>query len=455
MLEQKKTGGISLRTIHIGLIIGAVIISCTIFYSTYRLSASFRNLARTSQEQEELRNAAHELMDASDYLTENVQRFTVDGDMQFLNAYFTEAFQTNRREEAIDKLSETGDADAALEKLQKAMDGSLGLMEREYYAMKLVIEAKDYKDYPEILDSVELSKEDAALSASKKMRLANKMVLDDEYYRQKNNIRENMQASVSEIEKLADTKDASALTDLKNEVTLVRVVIILQTILIILMVWMTSRLGINPILDAVDNIKGDSPIPENGANEFRYLARTYNKMYEVYKSSLEQLNFKASHDELTGAYNRSGYELLLSTIDLNSVYLMLFDVDDFKNVNDTYGHDTGDRVLMKVVEVLKSHFRSEDYVCRIGGDEFVVFMMHAEGRRDTLVASKIQDINRALSQVEDGLPAVSVSVGVVHGTDAANADVQTLYEKADDAMYRAKKDGKHTFKFYNISKNSL
>ena len=121
-------------------------------------------------------------------------------------------------------------------------------------------------------------------------------------------------------------------------------------------------------MNAVNRIKENSLIPEVGANEFRYLARAYNKMYEVYKKSLASLNFKASHDELTGVYNRAGYDLLLSGLDLNSTYMILIDVDNFKSINDTYGHEIGDRVLIKLADVIKSHFRSEDNICRIVGD---------------------------------------------------------------------------------------
>jgi diguanylate cyclase (GGDEF)-like protein len=195
----------------------------------------------------------------------------------------------------------------------------------------------------------------------------------------------------------------------------------------------------------VDQIKADSPIPEVGANEFRYLAREYNKMYEVYKSSLERLNFKASHDELTGAYNRAGYDLLLSSIDLSSTYMLLFDLDNFKSINDTYGHEAGDKVLVKLVQVLKNSFRSDDYICRLGGDEFVVFMVHSSKMKQHLIARKIDEINRQLADTVDGLPSTSVSVGIVHGKDAA--DAENLFEKTDEAMYQAKKNGKHTYKF--------
>lgn len=446
LLKQKPKDGISLRTVHLCLIIGAVIISGLMLFSTYHLFSSFRHLTETSEQQIELRKAARELMDASDYLTEKVQRFSVLGDRRFLEEYFEEAFVANHREEAIATMAEGTGTQAALEKLQTAMASSVELMDREYYAMQLVIEAQGYTEYPEVLQSVTLSDEDMALSPSEKMLRAAQMVHDDEYYEQKDRIRENMRASLDELEQMAYDTDASALESLRDELLLVRAIIILQTIGILVMVWLTARLGIHPVLNAVERIKEDSPIPEVGANEFRYLARTYNKMYEVYKKSLASLNFKASHDELTGAYNRAGYDLLLSSIDLGSTYMMLVDVDNFKTINDTYGHEVGDKVLTKLVQVLKKNFRSDDYICRIGGDEFVVFMVHSSEMQHNQVASKIKAINKELNEPEDGLPPVTISVGITHGTEAT--DAVDLFEKTDAAMYQAKKNGKRTYRFH-------
>ena len=442
---SKKEGGISLRTIHLCLIVGSIVICSLTLFATYQLSKGFWHLKETSDLQIELRKAAAELMEASDYLTEKVQRFSVLGDRTYLNEYFEEAFTAHHREEAIERMSVDDRSADALKELQAAMEVSVGLMEREYYAMKLVIEAKGITEYPEILRSVELSAEERTLSPDEKMRRAALMVHDDEYYAQKDVIREKMKSSLSALEKMAYDTDESALNSLRDELNLVRIAIILQTIGIIFMVWMTSRLGIHPVLNAVERIKEDSPIPEVGANEFRYLARAYNKMYEVYKTSLEHLNFKASHDELTGAYNRAGYDLLLSSIDMSSTYMLLFDLDNFKNINDTYGHETGDKVLIRLVEVLKSFFRDDDYVCRIGGDEFVVFMVHAAKVHQNLIAQKIEKINKKLSESEDGLPPISVSVGIAHGADAKNGE--NLFEKTDKAMYRAKQSGKQTYSF--------
>ena len=445
--KREKNEGISLRTINFWLIIGAVIISGVMLYFTFQLSSSFRHLTETSEQQIELRNAARELLDASDYLTENVQRFTVHGEMKFLEGYFTEAFEANRREAAVKKMSEGEGNEAALQKLQTAMDKSLELMNQEYYAMRLVLEAKKYGDYPDVLKSVELSAEDRALSPDEMMRRATELVLSDGYYELKEQIRLNMRASLDELEQLAYATDSEALESIRTEMYIVRAVIVLQAVMIFFMVWLTAHLGIHPVLNAVDRIKEDSPIPEVGANEFRYLARAYNKMYEVYKNSLERLNFKASHDELTGAYNRAGYDLLLSSIDLPSTYMMLLDIDNFKTINDTYGHETGDKVLIKLARILKNNFRTDDYICRIGGDEFVIFMRHASEVQRNLIASKIEKINRELEASDDGVPPASISVGIVHGKNAL--DAKNLFEKTDEAMYQAKQKGKRTYTFYS------
>ncbi len=125
--------------------------------------------------------------------------------------------------------------------------------------------------------------------------------------------------------------------------------------------------------------------------------------------------------------------------------MLLFDLDNFKGINDTYGHETGDKVLIKLVQVLRSEFRSDDYICRIGGDEFVVFMVHSNNLQQRLISRKIEAINKDLAATADGLPPISVSVGIVHGSEVN--DVEELFEKTDAAMYRSKQSGKNTYTF--------
>jgi len=443
--KGKKHNGLSLRTVNTIIIVCAIVVSAVVFLATIKLSESFKRVTESSEEHIRLRKAAIELMDASDFLTEKVQRFSVTGDTHFLLEYFEEALIANHREEALTKMSAGTASEEAVNDLKEAMDGSLHLMSTEYYAMKLVIEALGIREYPAVLKPVELSEKDKALSSEEKMSLAALMVHDDEYYRQKTLIRNNMKASLDELEKMAFDEDAASLQNLSRELGIVRLIIILQTVSIVAMVVLTTILGIHPVLNAVDRIKEDSPIPEGGAAEFRYLAKAYNKLYSAYKKSLEKLSFKASHDELTGVYNRAGYDLLVSSVDLNDTYMLLFDVDNFKTINDTQGHTVGDEAIKKVARVLKDNFRGDDYVCRIGGDEFVVLMNHAPKKVSSLIAHKVKQINRDLAAADSDVPAYSVSVGIAHGSDANN--VENLFAKCDNALYESKSRGKHTYTF--------
>lgn len=445
MSPKRQKNGVSLRRIQIWLVVGAVLLSGLMVYSTYRLTASYRNLVNTSEQHIELRKAARELMDASDYLTEKVQRFAVSGEILHMQAYFDEMIHMQRREEAIETINGNTENTAAIEKLHDALEISNTLVKREYYAMRLVIEAKEETDIPPMLQKVTLSAEDQALSSEEKMQRAAEIVFDDEYYALKERIRKDMREGLDELEKQADNRNSSTLASLRERMLLVRIVIILQTVVVFFLVWLTSRLGIHPILGAVERIKEDSKLPEAGAREFRYLVRAYNKMFENYKKSLDRLHFKASHDALTGVYNRDGYHSLLKEIDLNRTYMLLVDVDSFKEINDTYGHEVGDRVLVKLVQALKQYFRREDFICRIGGDEFVVLMQNAPPEQQEMLAGKINAINAFLRKTDDGLPAASISVGITHGSAAATAE--ELFEKTDAAMYQAKQNGKQTYTF--------
>ena len=125
---------------------------------------------------------------------------------------------------------------------------------------------------------VTLEERDRELSPQEKMRRATEMVLDDEYYAQKERIRADMRNSLDALEALTRNAESVALSRLRSDLNSVRVIIALQILGTLLFIWLTIRLGINPLLRAVERIRSDRPIEETGANEFRYLARTYNRL---------------------------------------------------------------------------------------------------------------------------------------------------------------------------------
>ena len=187
-------------------------------------------------------------------------------------------------------------------------------------------------------------------------------------------------------------------------------------------------------------------MPVQGAYEFQFVASEYNAMYESTKRSQEQLAYDASHDALTGLYNRSVFQNMQETVERRRNALIMADLDGLKQINDTYGHDAGDRAIKRVADLLRAAFRAEDYVCRIGGDEFAVIMIHAGSELKELVRQKIEEINRALKSSDDELPGLSLSVGVAFSDrENPNGDI---YKDADTALYRAKTSGKGICVFY-------
>ena len=220
MISLKE--GVSLRNIHKWQIVFAVIFSCLMIFSTYRLINSFMRVKNASEENLMLQNSVHGLMDASDHLTEMVQRFTESGDRRFMEQYFIEAFATKRREQAITELKRVKNVGPALASLEEAMRYSVKLMDREYYAMRLVIEAKGIREYPSVLKGVTLNSADMALSPEDKMRRATKMVLDGEYYTQKNRIRAEVNNTVQAIVSQAQKEETDALERFQKELNLAR-----------------------------------------------------------------------------------------------------------------------------------------------------------------------------------------------------------------------------------------
>jgi len=175
---------------------------------------------------------------------------------------------------------------------------------------------------------------------------------------------------------------------------------------------------------------------------------------------LETLQWQAEHDELTGLPNRF---LLSKALDQaivkaksqpSTVAVGVLDLDGFKQINDRYGHEIGDRLLVAVADRLKHSMRIEDTVARLGGDEFVLIL---DVRDPKVLESALQRLLAALSAVYiiDGIGInISASIGVtLYPNDNENAD--TLLRHADQAMYKAKQSGRNCFHLFDVSKDKM
>jgi len=152
-------------------------------------------------------------------------------------------------------------------------------------------------------------------------------------------------------------------------------------------------------------------------------------------------------DYLTDLGNRSYYEETLANMkataqrEQRSFSVMLLDLDNFKSVNDTHGHNEGDRVLREFSKILSSAVRTNDYVFRFGGDEFVLLLAHAERLNPSLVASRILQ-----STIDNDIlnkHNVTTSIGFTNWRDGDSS--AQLTERADKGLYQSKKNGKNTY----------
>ncbi len=182
------------------------------------------------------------------------------------------------------------------------------------------------------------------------------------------------------------------------------------------------------------------------------LIRRIRNTISSYKT-IESLTEEAAVDKLTGFFNKaSGTERIAALCEIDSGALAVMDMDNFKLVNDIFGHDMGDRILRAFSEVLRHNTREKDVISRIGGDEFMCFF---EGvSQSEAVASLSQRMNEqflkeaaALMGEEHGLP-LGISFGVVmvpeHGRD-----YETLFSLADSELYSVKQNGKSGFAIYD------
>ena len=442
----KNKPGISLKIMQISMIVIASLVSFALLYYTYVSYNNYQNLSDATDEFISLQGAAEGLMDASDHLTEMAQRFTNEGDLTYLNAYFEEANVTKRRENALEVIKTYPECSTALEMIQKALDNSIELMNREYYSMRLVIDAKGYTDYPDELSGIKLSENDAALSPEEKMTLARHLLIDDIYYLKKDSIRANLNAGQEELARLSGINRDHLEELYQKNTKMTQAIIIAQVVSFLLVMILTLTMGLYPLLRAINDIQEDNKLKVAGAKEYRYLANAYNKMFDAHQASIRQLNYKASHDELTDAYNRTGYDLILEEVDLKTTCFIIVDVDDFKNFNDTMGHEIGDKVLKRVADTLKQYFRSVDYICRIGGDEFAVIVTGIDHNKLAIISGKLNAIRKDLSSGNTEEPPITLSIGVSHGYYSEN--IEEMFEQADKALYETKEKGKDGYTFF-------
>lgn len=175
------------------------------------------------------------------------------------------------------------------------------------------------------------------------------------------------------------------------------------------------------------------------------VSRDITSLYEIQK----KLEDQAIIDELTKAYNRKLFnERVKEKIDMYKRYesyfcIALFDIDDFKKVNDTYGHDIGDKVLIEVCKIIKNNIRNTDMLFRIGGEEFIVLYPKTYLEDTILLLEKIKEKIKQTEIIKNHPITISIGVTKIQKSDTE----QSLFKRVDELMYKSKNGGKDRITF--------
>ena len=187
--------------------------------------------------------------------------------------------------------------------------------------------------------------------------------------------------------------------------------------------------------------------------------KTINKAqyYHQSKKEKELLSKNINIDEMTGLFKRNKFTSELEksfrkcfVTNENKLFVAFLDIDKFKNVNDTYGHDIGDKVLIQFSNLIKEHISKvrvgeEIVACRWGGEEFVV-MFYGQSLKD--VIHKLEDFRTSVEKDEfPEIGRITVSIGFSQISLKDNETIDTLIKRSDDGVYFAKENGRNQIKF--------
>ena len=167
--------------------------------------------------------------------------------------------------------------------------------------------------------------------------------------------------------------------------------------------------------------------------------------YALLDEKYKIIETMAITDVLTKTYNRQYYNEKVS--ELISIYkryktpfsIIMYDIDNFKHINDTYGHVMGDNVLIEMSKLIKTILRSTDYLCRVGGEEFIVLLFETTMEESKLVAEKIRKKVSELNILNTQQITISLGLTEIQPTDTE----KLLYERVDKLMYDSKNNGKN------------
>lgn len=452
---ERKQKGLSIRLLTFILAIITAVVFAAVIFLLLSVSAHFKLVNASIDKFLVSQKSSKMIQDSASYLTEQARLFVITHETEYAESYLREKNVDRSRERALEQLQTVCSTDdLAYLRLQIAQSQAENLISVEIYAIKLVYESlkdsmkKQGMKLPESIKSVNLREVDENLSPEKLQSLALNTLFGDGYLIYKKRVDENCNLTVRDIEKEITSELKLNSDSLGDSLEFMRILMILLLIVLAAVFISFNILILRVLKKFIKAIQKDERLPYEGSSELKFFADTYNSIYEIKAQNEKELLFNAEYDALTGILNRRAYEQICKKCaeEKDKIALLLIDMDNFKNINDTYGHSGGDEALKALAKHLKETFRLGDYVCRIGGDEFAVVLRGIKAKADEAIVRKIRYINELLADLDGGIRHVSVSAGAAMSDEGFTKE---LSEKADKALYYTKEHGRAGCKIYN------
>ena len=428
--------GISLNLFNIAMIVIGVTVAVLMIYATaqtnenYRLMDSVVSEALLSQEATGKMESIASAMSGSALAFANPENRAHDP--SHIYAYLGQLTALNP--DFSDEGMLSADRQAEDPDLARAVSIFNTLRETEGKAMRLKAESLSMpmSGMPGFLQQAKLTEEEAGLPAEEKAARAFSLLNAPAYLSLRSQLTGAVDASHRFVSEQASARTARASEKLRSVVLRQRILIIAFVIIAMVALIMNRVLILVPINRSVERLDRREPLPVRGSAEMRHLARVYNDVLRDNEEKTETLSYTATHDPLTGVYNRAAFDKAYRLYRGGQI-----GVDLFKHYNDDFGHDMGDRVLVRVAEVLKHSFREEDHISRIGGDEFCVIVMNTGMEQAERIRETVRNMNAVLASPGENLPPLTISVGAAFWDRPDPAG--DIVKDADTALLEIKK----------------
>ena len=434
-----KNAGIRLNQLNVLMICLGLLLAVLMAVSMYQTTNSVKEVGTVTNDYLSNQQTGGMLRDFTRALADQAMAFVQSTDPGYTKVY--EA-KMKAMEEQLEQFSpESSQSEAATRELRKAVALFRERQADELRAIRLAADSMNRSAYGKISllpQKTELSAEEKALSPEEKKAAALSILTAEEYTAKE----ERIIAAIERSQRLSSmegkTQAERTLARVKNIVGNQSILILLLLVMALIALLLNRALIISPISRSVENLDRREPIEERGCYEMRHLASVYNEVLKENQEKTDVLTYTASHDALTGVYNRAAFDRLYRESETEPhIGLIVVDVDHFKQYNDEFGHDVGDKVLCKAAEAMKRNFFFKDHICRIGGDEFCVIMPGTDQAHGEMMMEKIRQINRELAECRDDLPPVTISAGLAFH-DRPNP-TGSLFKDADSTLMNLKK----------------